>query len=132
NCLLDSPTKLFVSLSQVQLGHTEYPSLFYGSLLQFSPRNAPPGSLPVVLWNRTDPETSELGRGGLGSDGRVWVAERVTQTDQGNYTILDDNGKVISRSQLTVNGELQKLHGHLDGLKGETQSFRNFTDIWMG
>ncbi|XP_010901824.2 uncharacterized protein LOC105029934 [Esox lucius] len=75
-----------------------------GSLLQFSPRNAPPGSLPVVLWNRTDPETSELGRGGLGSDGRVWVAERVTQTDQGNYTILDDNGKVISRSQLTVNG----------------------------
>ncbi|CAB1337156.1 unnamed protein product, partial [Coregonus sp. 'balchen'] len=76
----------------------------YGSLLEFSPRGSPPDSQPVLLWNRTDPETSEAGRGRLGSDGRVWVAERVTQADQGNYTIRDENGKVISRSKLTVNG----------------------------
>ncbi|XP_041694249.1 uncharacterized protein LOC121532504 isoform X1 [Coregonus clupeaformis] len=75
-----------------------------GSLLEFSPRRSPPDSQPVVLWNRTDLETSEAGRGRLGSDGRVWVAERVTQADQGNYTIRDENGKVISRSKLTVNG----------------------------
>ncbi|KAJ8015742.1 hypothetical protein DPEC_G00029310 [Dallia pectoralis] len=76
----------------------------HGSLLEFSPRASPPDSQPVVLWNRTDPDTSNLGRGRLGSDGRVWVADRVTQADQGNYTILDENGKVISRCQLTVYG----------------------------
>ncbi|XP_036825635.1 uncharacterized protein LOC110504917 isoform X1 [Oncorhynchus mykiss] len=75
-----------------------------GSLLEFSPQGSPPDSQPVVLWNRTDLETSEAGRGRLGSDGRVWVAERVTQADQGNYTLRDENGKVISRSKLTVNG----------------------------
>lgn len=52
-----------------------------------------------------DPETSEASRGRLGSSGRVWVAERVTQADQGNYTLRDKNGKVISGSKLTVNGE---------------------------
>ncbi|KAM4621392.1 uncharacterized protein ACJ7VT_005772 [Polymixia lowei] len=75
-----------------------------GSLLEFSPRGSPSESKPVVLWNRTDPETGEVGRGRLRQDGKVWVAERVTQADQGNYTIRDENGKALSRSTLTVHG----------------------------
>ncbi|KAL0974102.1 hypothetical protein UPYG_G00215400 [Umbra pygmaea] len=75
-----------------------------GFLLEFSPQNSPPESQPVLLWNRTDPENSEAGRGRLGPHGGVWVADRVTQADQGNYTIRDEDGKIISRSKLTVNG----------------------------
>lgn len=68
--------------------------------------------MPVVLWNRTNPETSDAGRGRLQRGGKVWVAERVTQADQGNYTVRDDKGKVLSRSTLTVRGEQrQKIRG---------------------
>ncbi|XP_034086648.1 uncharacterized protein LOC117555788 isoform X3 [Gymnodraco acuticeps] len=74
-----------------------------GSLLEFTPWGAPPEAMPVVLWNRTDPETSDAGRGRLRA-GKVWVAERVTQADQGNYTVRNDRGKVVSRSTLTVRG----------------------------
>ncbi|CAJ1058529.1 uncharacterized protein LOC121516486 isoform X1 [Xyrichtys novacula] len=74
-----------------------------GSLLEFLPRGAPHEAMPVVLWNKTDPVTSNAGRGRLRS-GKLWVAERVTQADQGNYTIRDDKGKAISRSTLTVRG----------------------------
>ncbi|CDQ72610.1 unnamed protein product [Oncorhynchus mykiss] len=87
-----------------------------GSLLEFSPRGSPPDSQPVVLWNRTDLETSEAGRGRLGSDGRVWVAERVTQADQGNYTLRDENGKVISRSKLTVNDKTARWRAVLKSI----------------
>lgn len=79
-----------------------------GSQLEFSPRGAPPEAMPVVLWNRTDPETSNAGRGRLLRGGKVWVAERVTQADQGNYTMRDDTGKVVSRSTLTVHGEQRR------------------------
>ncbi|XP_069577430.1 uncharacterized protein [Brachyistius frenatus] len=82
----------------------EHSTLENGFLLEFSPRGAPPEAMPVVLWNRTDPETSDAGRGRLLRGGTVWVAERVTQADQGNYTVRDDNGKVLSRSTLTVRG----------------------------
>ncbi|XP_034399593.1 uncharacterized protein LOC117737629 isoform X1 [Cyclopterus lumpus] len=75
-----------------------------GSLLEFSPRGAPPEAMPVVLWNRTDPMTSNAGRGRLLRGGKVWVAERVTQADQGNYTVRDSQGKVLSRNTLTVRG----------------------------
>ncbi|XP_029968432.1 uncharacterized protein LOC115403599 isoform X2 [Salarias fasciatus] len=75
-----------------------------GSLLEFSPRGAPPEAMPVILWNRTDPETSDARRGRLLRGGKVWVAERVTQADQGNYTVRNDEGKVLSRSTLTVRG----------------------------
>ncbi|XP_026186395.1 uncharacterized protein LOC113144509 isoform X2 [Mastacembelus armatus] len=75
-----------------------------GSLLEFSPRGAPPEAMPIVLWNRTDPETSEVGRGRLLRGGKVWLAERVTQADQGNYTVMDTEGKVLSRCTLTVRG----------------------------
>ncbi|XP_034546589.1 uncharacterized protein LOC117817903 isoform X2 [Notolabrus celidotus] len=75
-----------------------------GSLLEFLPRGAPPEAMPVVLWNKTDPVTSNVGRGRLLRGGKVWVAERVTQADQGNYTIRDDRGKAMSRSTLTVRG----------------------------
>ncbi|XP_041845277.1 uncharacterized protein LOC121642584 isoform X2 [Melanotaenia boesemani] len=74
------------------------------SVLEFSPRGAPLEAMPVVLWNRTNPETSDAGRGRLQRGGKVWVAERVTQADQGNYTVRDDNGKVLSRSTLSVRG----------------------------
>ncbi|XP_041653738.1 uncharacterized protein LOC121516486 isoform X2 [Cheilinus undulatus] len=75
-----------------------------GSLLEFFPRGAPPEAMPVVLWNKTDPMTGSVGRGRLLRSGKVWVAERVTQADQGNYTIRDDKGKAVSRSTLTVRG----------------------------
>lgn len=82
-----------------------------GSLLEFSHRGAPPEAVPVVLWNRTDPETGNAGRGRLLRGGKVWVAERVTQADQGNYTVRDDNGKVLGRSTLTVRGEQSRNVG---------------------
>ncbi|XP_031713854.1 uncharacterized protein LOC116389360 isoform X1 [Anarrhichthys ocellatus] len=75
-----------------------------GFLLEFSPWGAPPEAMPVVLWNRTDPVTSEAGRGRLLRGGRFWVAERVTQADQGNYTVRDSGGEVLSRNTLTVRG----------------------------
>ncbi|KAG8004059.1 Pre-mRNA-processing factor 19 [Nibea albiflora] len=73
------------------------------TILEFIPRGAPPEAMPVVLWNRTDPTTSNAGRGRL-MHGKTWVAERVTQADQGNYTVRDDMGKIVSRSTLTVHG----------------------------
>ncbi|KAM4585789.1 uncharacterized protein V3H82_004780 [Fundulus diaphanus] len=75
-----------------------------GSVLEFSPRGAPPVAMPVVLWNRANPETNAAGRGRLLRGGKVWVAERVTQADQGNYTVKDEDGNVLSRSTLTVRG----------------------------
>lgn len=74
------------------------------SLLEFFPRGSPPEAMPVVLWNWTDPDTSNAGRGRLLRGGKVWVAERVTQADQGNYTVRDGRGKVLSHSTLTVRG----------------------------
>ncbi|KAM8848338.1 uncharacterized protein ACB058_012063 isoform 1-T1 [Synchiropus picturatus] len=75
-----------------------------GSLLEFSPRGAPSEAMPVVLWNRTASDTSTLGRGRLLRGGKVWVAERVTQADQGNYTVRDFQGKALLRSTLAVHG----------------------------
>ncbi|XP_019109280.1 uncharacterized protein LOC104933264 isoform X3 [Larimichthys crocea] len=73
------------------------------TILEFIPRGAPPEAMPVVLWNRTDPKTSNAGRGQL-MHGKTWVAERVTQADQGNYTVRDGMGRIVSRSTLTVHG----------------------------
>ncbi|XP_051940201.1 uncharacterized protein LOC127613148 isoform X2 [Hippocampus zosterae] len=73
-------------------------------VLEFAPRGAPSEAMPIVLWNRTDPDTSVVGRGRLLRDRKVWVADRVTQADQGNYTVRDAEGKVLSRSTLTVRG----------------------------
>lgn len=78
------------------------------SLLEFSPRGAPPEAMPIVLWNRTNPETSNVGRGRLLRGGKAWVAERVTQADQGNYTVMDADRNVLSRSTLSVRGESDK------------------------
>lgn len=80
-----------------------------GSVLEFSPWGALPDAEPVVLWNRTNLETAETGRGRLLRGGKFWVAERVTQADQGNYTVRDDNGKVLSRSTLSVRGEQRHI-----------------------
>lgn len=77
------------------------------SLLEFSPRGAPAEAMPVVLWNRTDPETSNAGRGRLEPGGKVWVAEGVSQAEQGNYTVRNANGNVLSHSRLTVLGETE-------------------------
>ncbi|XP_013863474.1 uncharacterized protein LOC106517265 [Austrofundulus limnaeus] len=74
------------------------------SLLEFSPRGAPPEAMAIVLWNRTNPETSDAGRGRLLRGGKAWVAERVTQADQGNYTVKDEDGNVLSRCTLSVRG----------------------------
>lgn len=58
-----------------------------------------------MLWNLSDAQTSSVGRGRLQRGGKVWVAEKVTQADQGNYTLKNLEGKVLSRSTLTVRGE---------------------------
>lgn len=78
------------------------------ALLEFSPLGAPAEAVPVVLWNRTDPKTGNVGRGWLEQGGKVWVAERVSQTDQGNYTVRNVNGNVLSHSRLTVHGETEE------------------------
>lgn len=75
------------------------------SLLAFSPKGAPPEAMPVVLWNRTNYNSSEAGRGRLIRGGKIWVAEKITQADQGNYTVKDGKGKVLLRSTLTVQGK---------------------------
>ncbi|XP_011608972.2 uncharacterized protein [Takifugu rubripes] len=72
------------------------------ALLEFSPLGAPAEAMPVVLWNRTDTEAGNAGRGRLEQGGKVWVAERVSQVDQGNYTVRNVNGNVLSYSRLTV------------------------------
>lgn len=76
------------------------------SLLEFYPKGAPLEAMPIVLWNRTSYNASNAGRGRIIRGGKVWVAERVTQADQGNYTVKDDQGKVLMRSTLTVQGHL--------------------------
>ncbi|XP_029368514.1 uncharacterized protein LOC115049977 isoform X2 [Echeneis naucrates] len=76
-----------------------------GSILEFSPWGAPPEAMPIVLWNRADPKTIDGGHGGRGRlrrGGKVWVAERVTQEDQGSYTLRDTHRNLLSRSTLTV------------------------------
>lgn len=77
------------------------------SLLEFSPRDAPAEAMPVVLWNCTDPEAATAGRGRLEQGGKVWVAEAVSQEDQGNYIVRNANGNVLSHSRLTVLGETE-------------------------
>ncbi|KAM9835713.1 uncharacterized protein ACBT44_019420 [Syngnathus typhle] len=73
-------------------------------ILEFAPRGAPSKAMPIVLWNRTDPDTGIAGRGRMLRERKVWVADRVTQADQGNYTVRDAEGKVLSRCTLTVRG----------------------------
>lgn len=74
-------------------------------LLEFYPKGAPLEAMPIVLWNRTSYNASDAGRGRITRGGRAWVAEKVTQADQGNYTVKDDQGKVLMRSTLTVQGK---------------------------
>lgn len=83
----------------------EHHILENGTLLEFAPRGAPSEAMPVVLWNLSNAETSNVGRGRLQRGGKVWVAEKVTQADQGNYTLKNHEGKVLSRSTLTVRGK---------------------------
>ncbi|KAG7517874.1 hypothetical protein JOB18_018627 [Solea senegalensis] len=80
-----------------------------GVLLDFSPRGVPPEAVPIVLWNRTYPKTRDIERGRLQRDGTVWIIERVTQDDQGNYTVRDKDGNVMSRSILSVRGHSFKV-----------------------
>lgn len=79
------------------------------SLLEFSPLGNTAKVVPVVLWNRTDPEVG--GRGRLEQGGKLWVAEGVTQEDQGNYTVRNVEGDVLSRSRLAVHGETEDDRG---------------------
>lgn len=75
--------------------------------------------MPVVLWNRTDPEATSAIRGRLEQGGGVWVAEGVTQADQGNYITRNASGNVLTHSRLTVLGETvddSELIGWAQGL----------------
>ncbi|KAK7922780.1 hypothetical protein WMY93_009682 [Mugilogobius chulae] len=73
-------------------------------LLEFAPKGAPLEAMPVVLWNRTSYNSSSAGRGRIAKGGKVWIADKVTQADQGNYTVRDAEGKVLMRSTLAVHG----------------------------
>ncbi|XP_077466324.1 uncharacterized protein LOC144082790 isoform X2 [Stigmatopora argus] len=75
-----------------------------GFVLEFAPHGAPSEAMPIVLWNRTDAGHGAAGRGRLLPEKKVWLADGVTQADQGNYTVRDAEGKVLSRSTLTVRG----------------------------
>ncbi|XP_061755906.1 uncharacterized protein LOC133552620 isoform X2 [Nerophis ophidion] len=77
-----------------------------GSVLEFAPRGTPSEAMPIVLWNLTNHDTSVAGRGRLLRDGKLWVAERVTQADQGNYTVRDAEGTVVSHITLIVGGHI--------------------------
>ncbi|KAF7668020.1 hypothetical protein LDENG_00036820, partial [Lucifuga dentata] len=78
------------------------------SLLEFSPKGAPPEATPIVLWNQTNPD-SNAGQGRIIRNGKAWLVERVTQADQGNYTLRDGKGKVLSRCTLTVQGRISNI-----------------------
>ncbi|XP_076021098.1 uncharacterized protein LOC143011960 [Genypterus blacodes] len=84
------------------------------SVLEFSfedllPKTAFP---PVVLWNRMATNTTHANRGRLIGNGKVWLAERVTKADRGNYTFVDDAGVILSRSTLTVHARLFNVTRH--------------------
>ncbi|KAG7275750.1 hypothetical protein CRUP_009853 [Coryphaenoides rupestris] len=80
-----------------------------GNVLEFNPLGSPPEAEPVLLWNGTDPGMSpgQGGGGGRGQmlrNGELWVARKVSPADQGNYTLRNKAGKLMSRSKLTVRG----------------------------
>ncbi|XP_077588865.1 uncharacterized protein LOC144207331 isoform X2 [Stigmatopora nigra] len=75
-----------------------------GYVLELSPRGAPSEAAPIVLWNRTHGGHGAAGRGRLLPEKKAWLADGVTQADQGNYTVRDAEGKVLSRSTLSVRG----------------------------
>ncbi|XP_062405918.1 uncharacterized protein LOC134096185 [Sardina pilchardus] len=57
-------------------------------------------TLPLVLWTDSRPSERTWGRGRVKD--RSWLVDEVTLADQGNYTIKDSDGKVVSRASLTV------------------------------
>lgn len=62
---------------------------------------------PVVMWNRSDPQTSQ--------GGRVEVIRKslriisVTQEDNGYYDLREKDGKLLSRILLTVEGDYRTM-----------------------
>lgn len=58
---------------------------------------------PLVLWNISDPAAAERSRGVV--SGGHWVAQNITQSDQGNYTLRSASGKRISTTILIVTGK---------------------------
>ncbi|CAL8263989.1 unnamed protein product [Lota lota] len=80
-----------------------------GFLLEFSPMGSPPESKPVLLWNRTNPEMSQGGRGQMQYHRELWVVRKVTPADQGKYTMRSKAGKLISRSRLIVRGHTSNV-----------------------
>ena len=95
-------------------------------LLEFSPRGAPAEALPAVLWNRSDPEASNAGRGRLEQGGKLWVAEGVSQADQGNYIVRNANGNVLSHSSLIVLGETEEADAELIGCPWDPFTFNAY------
>ncbi|XP_072251902.1 uncharacterized protein [Leuresthes tenuis] len=112
DCPLDSLTRQFIWLFQNALSPTT--ETMERTLSTASLKMAPCWSLLLGV-RRLRPCQSCCGIGqtlkratsavgGCCGGGGVWVAERVTQADQGSYTVRDVSGKVLSRSTLSVRG----------------------------
>ncbi|XP_031424642.1 uncharacterized protein LOC105888946 [Clupea harengus] len=76
------------------------------SVLEFTPHLSDQHS---VLWRRIHRGGDEEARGAV-KDGR-WTAQRMTQADQGRYTLLRESGGQISSTVVSVE-ELQ-IHAHV-------------------
>ena len=70
------------------------------SVLEFTPHLSDQHS---VLWRRIHRGGDEEARGAV-KDGR-WTAQRMTQADQGRYTLLRESGGQISSTVVSVEGK---------------------------
>lgn len=70
-------------------------------MVEFAPH--PDDPLPRVLWNSSDPQISQGGRGQV--RGNFWEILSVTQDDNGYYDFRKKDRKLLSRTLLTVKGD---------------------------
>ncbi|XP_074530502.1 uncharacterized protein LOC141793607 isoform X3 [Halichoeres trimaculatus] len=72
--------------------------------LEFAPHLS--DAQPRVLWNRSDPQTNQGGRGQVMHSS--WTIISVTQEDNGYYDFREKDRKLLSRKLLTVEGKYIK------------------------
>lgn len=63
---------------------------------------------PIILWNRTDPQSSDERRGKVKNN--VWKISNLTQADNGYYNFKLKSNVVGSRIQLLVKGNDWEIH----------------------
>lgn len=62
---------------------------------------------PYVLWNRTNPQTNNRGRGRVKHN--VWKIINLTQADNGYYSFRRKDNTLVFRILLTVEGDVRNL-----------------------